>query len=162
MTVSRQRKTAGYWPLVPHLHPHRIWTTGCHCFPDSAVVLTFPYPVCACASCAADGSYVAPSSDSDPLLVTAAYDVYAVGIIMWQMYTGHGSTIYPGRTKTDLPAAVVAGERPAFPSGMLVPYRDLAMQCLAADPRRRPTASALVEALSSALDSVKRGKIRLP
>eukprot|EP00198_Chlamydomonas_reinhardtii_P013521 XP_001702858.1 serine/threonine protein kinase 14 [Chlamydomonas reinhardtii] len=76
----------------------------------------------------------------------SALDVYAFGIIMWQMACG--GRLYPGVDHEDIPRRVVReGMRPRFTSSVPGEYRALAERCWAANPASRPAATELVTSL---------------
>jgi hypothetical protein len=72
-----------------------------------------------------------------------AADVYAFGLVMWEIYTG-------GRAFSDVPNMLLGHQiihdkrRPIFPSGVPAEYVDIAKQCWDADPDKRCEVSALI------------------
>ncbi|GIL44683.1 hypothetical protein Vafri_2211, partial [Volvox africanus] len=76
----------------------------------------------------------------------ASLDIYAYGIIMWQVV--YGGRLYPGVNESDIPPRVVReGMRPRFISNVPSEYRRLAESCWTTEPANRPSAGALVQAL---------------
>ncbi|GIL61093.1 hypothetical protein Vafri_15480, partial [Volvox africanus] len=66
-----------------------------------------------------------------------ATDVYAFGVLMWELFTG--SRPYSGLTAGEVvQRVVVQGFRPAFPGATPQEWRDLAGECWAQAPEERP------------------------
>lgn len=89
--------------------------------------------------------YVAPERLYDGPVV-AATDVYSLGVLLFEMLTGH--TPYPETTWEEVERARRTGP-PPLPSGVEVPDRlaRLCQRCLATDPSLRPTIDAVVSEL---------------
>ncbi|KAI8475398.1 MAG: kinase-like domain-containing protein [Monoraphidium minutum] len=98
-------------------------------------------------------SHMAPESHIYGRMSKAG-DVYAFGILLWELYTG-------GRPFADTPTALlghkvsVEGARPHFPGGTPRDYGELAATCWAAAPGDRPGFDRVLEALVA-----MRGRIR--
>ncbi|GFR41492.1 hypothetical protein Agub_g2184, partial [Astrephomene gubernaculifera] len=93
-------------------------------------------------------THMAPEvlSNDKSLLHDASLDIYAFGIIMWQLL--YGGRLYPGVDCRDIPTRVLReGMRPRFTSAVSFEYRTLAESCWDASPAARPTATELVSAL---------------
>jgi len=101
-------------------------------------------------------AYLAPEQAAgEP--VTAAADVYALGVVLYEALTG--KTPHPARTLTEL---LVAQQSSApQPPGELavdvpVELESLILRCLAADPAARPTADEVERTLSGELEAPTR------
>lgn len=81
---------------------------------------------------------------------TQAWDVYALGVVLWKALAGRDP--FAGADASKIRAAVLAGP-PAFPAGTDVPPAlvEVAERAISADPARRyPTAAAMRLALDAA------------
>jgi len=80
-------------------------------------------------------------------------DVYAYGIILWEIVTGE----YPWATK-NVPQflnAVKNGERPEIPADLEEPYKQLLIQCWSQFPEERPKFAEIVKMCGKIYDDVK-------
>ncbi|KAG2484644.1 hypothetical protein HYH03_016597 [Edaphochlamys debaryana] len=86
--------------------------------------------------------------------VDASVDIYAYGILMWELLTGRAPyQAYAANSFLDVPYKVVLeGLRPALPADAPLDYRALAQDCWASQPAQRPTAAALVARVQRLLD----------
>ncbi|KAG2438065.1 hypothetical protein HXX76_005675 [Chlamydomonas incerta] len=94
--------------------------------------------------------HMAPECFVKGALLGAAVDVYALGIMMYEMLMCR--TPYSNMNPQDVPRQVLrSGVRPVFHPLAPATYVSLAARCWSASPRRRPTASELVTALQGLL-----------
>ena len=97
-------------------------------------------------------AYIAPER-LDGEEVVPASDVFGLGVLMYQTLSGR--LPWPAETPTQMMAAHV-DERPAdLPpiDGVTADVRRVVESCLARDPEARPSAAAVFEVLTSALDT---------
>ncbi|KAG2455026.1 hypothetical protein HYH02_000851 [Chlamydomonas schloesseri] len=87
--------------------------------------------------------------------IDSSIDVYAFGILMWEIFTGKAPYAqYADNDFVEVPAKVVKeGLRPRFPADTPLHFKLVAQECWSAQPSRRPTAPALVTRLQSLLDA---------
>ncbi|GFR48298.1 hypothetical protein Agub_g10178 [Astrephomene gubernaculifera] len=100
------------------------------------------------------GSYthMAPEMFTRGQLLDSSVDVYAVGIIMWELASL--APLFPGSAPEAVVALVRGGVRPQFGDNVPPEYISLAAMCWAADPRVRPSAAELVQLLQQLLDKL--------
>ncbi|EFJ48462.1 hypothetical protein VOLCADRAFT_104641 [Volvox carteri f. nagariensis] len=94
-------------------------------------------------------SYMAPESMFRDTYLDTSIDIYSFGIMMWEC--AMGQLPYAGVSAQQLPSLVRRGLRPSFHPGVPLEYRQIACVSWAQDPRRRPTAAALVQLLQRLL-----------
>ncbi|KAF5831320.1 kinase-like domain-containing protein [Dunaliella salina] len=93
---------------------------------------SFPFNSCGTAS------YVAPEALICNRKVTSSVDVYAFGILLWEMYTGarpYGSM----KQQQIVEEVVMRGLRPRFPPGTPRGYAELAQACWSGAATSRPS-----------------------
>ncbi|EFJ47836.1 hypothetical protein VOLCADRAFT_104919 [Volvox carteri f. nagariensis] len=95
-------------------------------------------------------THMAPEMFVHAGLLDAGVDIYAFGIIMWELIMV--APLYDGTVpKEKLPSMIRRGLRPIFHPLVPPEYRMLATACWQDDPRRRPTAAVLVSMLQRLL-----------
>ncbi|KAG2437064.1 hypothetical protein HYH02_011324 [Chlamydomonas schloesseri] len=96
-------------------------------------------------------SYMSPESMFRDVMLDASIDIYAFGILMWEC--AMAQLPYTGVPAAQLPNLVRRGLRPSFHPRVPPEYRQLAVACWAHEPRRRPSAAAVVQLLQRMLSS---------
>ncbi|GFR44780.1 hypothetical protein Agub_g6112, partial [Astrephomene gubernaculifera] len=100
-------------------------------------------------------THMAPESLAGQRQLTARIDMFAFGILMWQMLCG--TRLYQGLTTRQIIRGVVRENlRPAFPAWVPQEYRRLAERCWHACPADRPSASLVVSELEGMVDALVR------
>ncbi|KAG2490452.1 hypothetical protein HYH03_011088 [Edaphochlamys debaryana] len=94
-------------------------------------------------------THLAPEAFLEGSRLNAGVDVYAFGVLMWEVFTSRPPySEHAANGFTDLPYMVVhQGLRPRWPDHVPTAYRRLADKCLAHEPTQRPSSAALVAAL---------------
>ena len=103
-----------------------------------------------------NGSVCGTSTHMAPELFKAqqqkpAADVYAYGILMYELMTGN--VPWKGKLPHEIFAMVAEGERPVFPSTTPRGVLELAMRCLSGDPAARPSMHGVKQALADELEA---------
>ncbi|PNW87774.1 hypothetical protein CHLRE_01g001678v5 [Chlamydomonas reinhardtii] len=100
-------------------------------------------------------THMAPESLAGQTQLNASIDLYAFGILMWQMVCG--TRLYQGLTTKQIIRGVVREHlRPTFPVWVPPEYRRLAERCWHPVPSERPTADAVVAELEAMVDTHAR------
>eukprot|EP00775_Hariotina_reticulata_P006073 gene6073-6312_t len=99
-------------------------------------------------------THLAPERFVPGTKITAAVDIYALAILMHELYTRQ-------RPFSQVHAAgilgmVASGQRPLFPPGTPAAYQQLAAACWAHNPAHRPTAEAVAHRLMELLVVVQQ------
>ncbi|KAG2486111.1 hypothetical protein HYH03_015206 [Edaphochlamys debaryana] len=97
-------------------------------------------------------THVAPEVLLGQKSITAAVDIYAFGILMFQMLCG--MKVYDKMSATEIANQVAhRSMRPALPNWVPNSYRLLAQRCWSHAPTSRPTAEELVRHLEKAIET---------
>ncbi|GLC65750.1 hypothetical protein PLESTF_000336000 [Pleodorina starrii] len=97
-------------------------------------------------------THLAPECFQPGSKLDQSVDIYAFGIVMWEIFTRKPPYAEFAPDFEDLPTRVVEGLRPRFPSHCPAPFRALAQACWCADPDQRPSAAAVVTCLQTLLE----------
>ncbi|PNH04951.1 putative LIM domain-containing serine/threonine-protein kinase [Tetrabaena socialis] len=87
--------------------------------------------------------------------VDATSDIFALGIVFWEIASGRGYRPYKELTPDQVGPAVRNGLRPLFTAEVPAPYRLLAQQCWATEPQNRPSAAQVVVAIKAQLGQLR-------
>ncbi|GIL81313.1 hypothetical protein Vretifemale_10252, partial [Volvox reticuliferus] len=106
-------------------------------------------------------SYMAPEVFLKDQILTAAVDIYAFGILMYELLLCH--VPYNDVPPSDIPHKVVRCHlRPEFHPLSPPDYCSLASRCWSASPSRRPSASDLVTEVESLLKLARKDEAMRP
>ncbi|GLC52836.1 hypothetical protein PLESTB_000673900 [Pleodorina starrii] len=100
-------------------------------------------------------THMSPESMDNNSRVDASSDIFALGIVMWEIASGRGYRPYKELAPEQIGAAVRRGLRPTFTAEVPVPYRVLAQQCWAAEPHKRPSAVQVVAQIKAQLSQLQ-------
>ncbi|KAG2422184.1 hypothetical protein HXX76_016223 [Chlamydomonas incerta] len=100
-------------------------------------------------------THMSPESMDNNSRVDASSDIFALGIVMWEIASGRGYRPYKELAPEHIGAAVRKGLRPAFTGEVPPAYRALAQACWAAEPHRRPSAQYVVTQIKAQLRALQ-------
>jgi serine/threonine protein kinase len=83
-------------------------------------------------------------------------DIYALGIVMWEVYMRRQP--YQGKPAMELALQIPKGLRPDVPSRCPEVYADLMTRCWSSDPAARPSSSDALHALEAIVHSLPAGQ----
>ncbi|GLI70121.1 hypothetical protein VaNZ11_014927 [Volvox africanus] len=98
-------------------------------------------------------THLAPECFEPDRKLDQSVDIYAFGIVMWEVFTRKPPYAEFAPDFEDLPIRVMEGLRLRFPSHCPPQFKALAQACWVADAAQRPTAAAVVTCLQNFLDS---------
>ncbi|GLI59315.1 hypothetical protein VaNZ11_001169, partial [Volvox africanus] len=103
-------------------------------------------------------THLAPETMVQGSKLDHTVDIFAFGILMWEVYTGKAPYAeHANNNFRDVPYRVVReGLRPTFPSTTPLAFKSLAQACWSTDASRRPTAAMLVASLQRLMDAGSR------
>lgn len=78
-------------------------------------------------------------------------DVYAFGIVLWELLTRKPPFAHHNDIKTFMKAIVEKGERPPIPEGTLPSLKELMENCWHANPVKRPSFAEILKALDNVI-----------
>ncbi|KAG2494282.1 hypothetical protein HYH03_007635 [Edaphochlamys debaryana] len=104
-------------------------------------------------------THMAPELFLEGSSLDSSIDVYAFGIVMWELYTGRAPYAeFSSDGFVDVPYKVVKeGMRPRFPGDTPQHFKVLAQSCWAARAEQRPTAAFIVNRLQMLLEACASG-----
>jgi len=105
--------------------------------------------------------YMAPEQFNPKIEYGPPVDVYAFGMILWNILTG-SLTAYPGTTAVTLVLKVMKGERPKIPDYIPDSLKDLLKRIWEANPEKRITFAAAREVLLGPVRGELVGKLGEP
>ncbi|GIL44158.1 hypothetical protein Vafri_1687 [Volvox africanus] len=97
-------------------------------------------------------THLAPECFEPARKLDQSVDIYAFGIVMWEVFTRKPPYAEFSPDFEGLQARVIEGLRPRFPTHCPAAYRTLAQACWCRDPARRPTAASVVSCLQHLLE----------
>jgi len=99
-------------------------------------------------------THLAPEALQAGSKLTPTVDVYAFGVLMYELYTGRRAYSNQRREKV-IEAVTQLGMRPSFPATVPPAFVRLASACWAAEPEARPEFSEVAAALKRMLDGLR-------
>lgn len=96
-------------------------------------------------------AFMAPELVEGRPVYTESIDVYALGITMWEIWTGQDP--FDETATFSIYSKVMSGERPPVPNTAPDSYVDLMCRAWNQDPGNRPTATEMVQELELAISS---------
>lgn len=90
-------------------------------------------------------AYIAPEIWTSPSTYTDKGDVYAFGVILWEIFTRQQP--WPGSSLEMIKAYTTKGQRPVIPATLRSDVSKLINECLAQNPLQRPSMRTVLVAL---------------
>ncbi|KAF8059113.1 STY13 [Scenedesmus sp. PABB004] len=119
---------------------------------DDDTCATFPFNSCGTAA------YVAPEALITTKKVNASVDVYAFGVMMWELFVGQRPYGNMSQQKV-VEEVVLRGLRPSFPVGTPPGYAQLAASCWHATAGARPTFQEAIARLQAMLHQAEESEV---
>lgn len=94
-------------------------------------------------------------------IVSKAADVYAMGVLLWEVYTGRQA--WSGMTVVQVVAhKMTKGAQLEFPPGTPPAYEALSRSCMHEDPKQRPAMQEVMTQLEQLREACRRGELPQP
>jgi serine/threonine protein kinase len=107
-------------------------------------------------------AYMAPEQLDGVRDLTDRADVYAVGVMLFQLLTGrHPADAQTGRRPVGIERRVRNADPRVFESEVPAALADLVASCLATDPTQRPSAATLARSLANFADTSDRRALEI-
>ncbi|KAF9585728.1 hypothetical protein BGW38_001026 [Lunasporangiospora selenospora] len=98
-------------------------------------------------------AYIAPERFRDPKFFDAKCDIYSLGVLLWELTTGH-SAFAKVPQDVHLAVAILNGKRELSVEDTPVEYRELYERCWDTDPAKRPGTSEISKTLAKIRSSM--------
>ena len=96
-----------------------------------------------------DQRFIAPEVEQDPTLSTKATDIYALGLVFWQIATGREPQRIDNLSSYRQDNWRTGKEREAIPADCPEGMKQLMLDCWEKDPSKRPTAQGVLAKLAA-------------
>ena len=96
-----------------------------------------------------DKRFIAPEVEADPILSTKETDIYALGLVFWQIATGKEPRRIDALNQYRQEEWRGGREREAIPDDCPESFRTLMLECWAKEPNERPTAQGVLAKLAA-------------
>ncbi|KAG0278433.1 hypothetical protein BGZ96_002370 [Linnemannia gamsii] len=93
-------------------------------------------------------AYIAPERFRDPSYFDAKCDIYSLGVLLWELTTGH-SAFAKVPQDVNLAVAIMNGKRELSVDGTPTEYKALYERCWHSDPEKRPTVDEILSTLAN-------------
>ena len=90
--------------------------------------------------------WAAPELIQENSKISQASDIWAFGVVLWEMYTG-GHTPYGLKPAAEIETFILQGNRLAQPAGCPTAIYDLMKECWAGEAEKRPIFASLYTSL---------------
>ncbi|KAF9378520.1 hypothetical protein CPC16_011250 [Podila verticillata] len=105
-------------------------------------------------------AYIAPERFRNPQYFDAKCDIYSLGVLMWELTTGHSAF---ARVPQDvhLAVAIMNGKRELSVEGTPEAYKQLYERCWSSDPAARPSLDEILTTLAEVRESMTLKELRV-